>query len=259
MNPEHNILEKKANEFLEQEKFGEAYILFKKAADLHKVNRAHKEAALCLASAASCWALKSGERAFHKSSLAYEEAAREAQLADDLEYASLLYRQAAINYERDMEFFSFSDCFYRSRECLRKFLTRSLISPQKIHNISAGGIKRGEAYGVIKRLALCFLLTFSALIWGHGERPGRTISSAILLFLSSTFFYMQGNLVKDALIFKPNFSQALYFSVITFTTVGYGDITPIGMTKAMAMIEVFCGIFIVPIFIVGLSRKYLRI
>ena len=69
---------------------------------------------------------------------------------------------------------------------------------------------------------------------------------------------MQGSLIKGALIFKPNFPQALYFSVITFTTVGYGDITPTGMTKAMAMIEVFCGIFIVPIFIVGLSRKYLR-
>ena len=151
---EPGLLEKEAHEFLTQGRSGEAYSLFKKAGDAYKIKGAHKEAALCLASAASCWALESGERMFHNSSLAYEAAAKEAEAAEDLEYASLLYRQAAINFERDMEFFSFSDCFYRSRECLRKFLTKSLVSPQKIHNIGAAGIKRGETYGIAGRFLL---------------------------------------------------------------------------------------------------------
>ena len=254
---EPGLLEKEAYEFLAQGNSGEAYNLFKKAGDAYKARLAHKEAALCLASAASCWAVKSGERMFRNSSLAYKDAAGEAELAGDLEYASLLYRQAAINFERDMEFFSFSDCFYRSRECLRRFLTRSLVTPQKIHNLSGGGIERG-AYGVIKRLFLCLSLTFSSLIWGHGERPVRTFYSGILLIFLSAFFYMGGNLLAHAIVFKPSFIQALYFSVITFTTVGYGDMTPIGVTKLIAALEVFCGIFIVPIFIVGLSRKFLR-
>ena len=165
--------------------------------------------------------------------------------------------QAAINFERDMEFFSFSDCFYRSRECLRKFVTRSLFMPQKIHNIGALPIERGEA-GVLKRLALCVSLTFSALIWGHGERPGRAFYASIALMVLASFFYMQGGLLKGAVIFRPNFLQAVYFSVTTFTTVGYGDIAPTGITKIIAMAEVFCGIFVGPIFIVGLSRKFLR-
>jgi len=257
MQREPGLMEKEAHEFLAREKIGEAYDSFKKAGCLYKEKGAHKEAALCLASAASCWAVKSGERMFHNSSLAYEEAAKEAELAGDLEYASLLYRQAAINFERDMEFFSFSDSFYRSRECLRKFLTKSLVTPQKIHDISAAGIERG-AYGIMKRLFLCLSLTFSALIWGHGERPNRAFSSGIVLIFLSALFYMHGNLTNGAVIFKPNFFQALYFSVITFTTVGYGDFTPVGITKLVAMTEVLSGIFIVPVFIVGLSRKFLR-
>ena len=179
-------------------------------------------------------------------------------MAGDLEYASLLYRHSAINFERDMEFFSFSDCFYRSRECLRRFLTRSLVTPKEIHSIGAAGVKRGESYGVIRRFFFCLSLTVSALIWGHGERPGRTLYSVIFLIFSSAFLYTQGHLVRNMVIFKPDLFQALYFSVITVTTVGYGDITPVGAARLVAMAEVLCGIFIVPVFIVGLSRKFLR-
>ena len=135
----------------------------------------------------------------------------------------------------------------------------SLVTPQKVHHITASGIKNGGLYGIVRRFVSCLFLTFSALIWGHGERPNRTFYSALLLIFLSALFYMQGDLIKGALIFKPNFLQALYFSTITFTTVGYGDISPIGLTKLAAMIEAFCGIFIMPIFIIALSRKYLRI
>ena len=259
MGSKPELLEKEAHEFLAQGNGREAYRLFKKAGDDYKRRGTHKEAALCLASAASCWALKSGERMFHNSSLAYEEAAEEAELTGDLEYASLLYRQAAINFERDMEFFSFSDCLYRSRECLRKFLVRSLLMPRKIHNIGAAGVRQTETYGLFKRLFLCLSLTLSALIWGHGERPGRTFLSVLLVILLSAIIYTQGSLIRDTIIFKPNFFQALYFSVITITTVGYGDITPVGIARLIAMAEALCGICVVPIFIVGLSRRYLRV
>jgi len=258
MEKEAQVLEKEAHILMGEEKSGEAYFLFKKAGDIYKDKGSHKEAALCLASAASCWALKSGEKAFHNSSLAYEEAAEEALAAGDLEYASLLYRQAAINYERDMEFLSFSESFYHSREALRKFVTRSLINPKKIRHIGAGGIKRGESFGIVRRLFLCLSLTLSAFVWGHGERPTRTFFAALALISLSALFYMNGNLMRAEQVIRPDFANALYFSVISFTTVGYGDFTPVGLTKLVAMIEVFCGIFIIPLFIVGLSRKYLR-
>ncbi len=33
--------------------------------------------------------------------------------------------------------------------------------------------------------------------------------------------------------------SCLYYSVVTFTTLGYGDFTPIGISRAIAAIEAF--------------------
>jgi hypothetical protein len=41
--------------------------------------------------------------------------------------------------------------------------------------------------------------------------------------------------------------EALYFSVVTMTTLGYGDITPCGSMQWVAMAQVFLGLFIVVI------------
>jgi len=102
-------------------------------------------------------------------------------------------------------------------------------------------------------------MTFSFIIWGHGERPGRIFSSGILMIVLSSFFYMSGSLIRDGVLFKPGFFEAIYFSVVTFTTVGYGDITPLGLTKVISSLEAFSGLFIMSLFVIGLSRKYLRI
>jgi hypothetical protein len=259
MESDPKLLEKAAHDLLAEQSFSEAYKLFRRSGDIYKQKGNHKEAALCLASAASCWDLRSGEKTFHNSSLAYEDAARQAEKAQDLEYASLLYRHAARSYERDMEFLNFSECFYRSKECCRKFLTISLFLPGKIHRITADNRKSTGLGSVITNLFLWVSLSFSSLIWGHGERPARTLYSGLALIFLSTFFYANGQLMKEAEIFKPDFLKAFYFSVVTFTTVGYGDLIPVGVNKIVAMIEAFCGIFIMPLFVIGLSRKYLRV
>ena len=47
-----------------------------------------------------------------------------------------------------------------------------------------------------------------------------------------------------------------YFSAITFTTVGYGDISPDGFSKIFAPIEAFCGIIAVIFTSWVLSREF---
>jgi hypothetical protein len=235
--------EKEAYNLLVEGKYEDAFHAFREAGDLFKDEGNHKQSSLCYSSAASCWALRQGEKVLQNSALSYEAAASEAVNAGDFEYASLLYRYAGINYEKDMEFFKFSECFYLSKECTRRHLMYSIFNPGKIHNINVG---KDQAWrrGIFKRFFHWLGLTFSYLLWGYGERPLRTFVCAIFIILGTAFVYMFGNFSSATGIIKPDFFTALYFSTVTFTTVGYGDIIAIGFVREIAMLEAFCGIFL---------------
>jgi hypothetical protein len=47
-------------------------------------------------------------------------------------------------------------------------------------------------------------------------------------------------------------------SVITFTTLGYGDVHPIGYSRIVASVEAIFGIFMTALFIFVFTRKMLR-
>ncbi len=257
MNADTRILEHEAQTFLSQDKYDEAYRLFRKAALAYRGEGNHKQSALCFASAASCWSKKSGEGIFYNAAHAYEQAAEQAIKNHDYDYASLLYKHAAVAHERDGEWLDFSKCFYRSKENYRRFLTRALIHPYQSSLGFDPGHKARPANG-FRYLRSWFFLTFSYAIWGHGERPTRTFMAGIFIVTFCAFLYMTGHLNEVGKIIQPGFSQAFYFSMVTFTTVGYGDIVAVGATRLIAVVEAFSGLFIVPLFLVGLTRKYLR-
>ncbi|MDP8266582.1 MAG: ion channel [Candidatus Aceula meridiana] len=254
---EIKTLEQQAYEFLAQKDYDNSYKAFRQAAEGYEQEKQLSQAALCFASAASSWTLKFGEENFHRAAVCYEKAAFAARKSGDFKYAALLYKHAAVVYERDLEFLDFSECFFKSKECYRKFLIFSFLKPERAYSLTSGEGNKG-ASGFFKRLVSLVGLSFSSLVWGHGERPARTFFSGFFFVVLAAIFYTQGELIKAGLVFKPDFFEAFYFSVITFTTVGYGDITPIGINKLIVLIEAFSGLFIVPLFIVGLSRKYLR-
>ena len=76
--------------------------------------------------------------------------------------------------------------------------------------------------------------------------------SILVIIISATLFYFfpsgQGTC--------KTFWDALYFSVITFTTTGYGDIKPIGGMRVVACTESILGIVLISCFTVSLVRKY---
>jgi hypothetical protein len=107
------------------------------------------------------------------------------------------------------------------------------------------------------------------LACGYGESPVSVIffSLSVILFFGVLFFLfgIQGT---DAIIrYTPHLplsetihdlGDCLYFSVVTFTTVGYGDIYPIGITRFFATLEAFAGSFILALFVVVFVNKMTR-
>jgi hypothetical protein len=52
--------------------------------------------------------------------------------------------------------------------------------------------------------------------------------------------------------------DALYFSGVTFTTIGYGDITPLGALRALTILEGLIGIVLSSSFVVSIVRRYIE-
>ncbi len=107
------------------------------------------------------------------------------------------------------------------------------------------------------RLSVCGKLIFnwgSFVLWGYGERVWRIVACmvGIIVIFAIIFF-------KFKFIDTNNMSlwNCLYFSIVTFTTLGYGDIRPMDCVTArlIASIEAFLGACGIALFIFALGRK----
>lgn len=100
--------------------------------------------------------------------------------------------------------------------------------------------------------------------FGHLLLPGRvarTIFVVIFAFALAYTFLPYGAVVRtDTTVAVSNpLWDSLYFSVITFTTVGFGDIHPTGWMRLLAMIEGLSGVFLLAVFVVSMARRILRL
>jgi len=123
---------------------------------------------------------------------------------------------------------------------------------------------------------------FSNIIYGYGEKPWNVIKTAvaiIIIFALSFSFIGLGNpeiielkgtaihqnsgnmvdLVSKGLLKNNvirNFPDSLYFSTITFTTLGYGDFRPLeGLGRILAGSEAFIGAFMMALFVYTFARR----
>lgn len=107
------------------------------------------------------------------------------------------------------------------------------------------------------------------LFCGYGEKPVNVIIFSCLFILSCALAYfvcgIQQNMQLVQLSFEQSMSQniqhfftALYYSVITFTTLGYDNIIPVGFSRFIAAIQAFSGSFIMALFVLVFVKKMTR-
>ena len=107
------------------------------------------------------------------------------------------------------------------------------------------------------------------LFCGYGELPLRVLSFSLIIILFCGILYniiglgdaggylgwQVGVGLKQNLL---TLLECLYFSIITFTTLGYGDLVPVGYSRVVAAVEAFVGAFTIALFVVVFVKKMTR-
>ena len=100
-----------------------------------------------------------------------------------------------------------------------------------------------------------FKSTFLNWLYGWGEKPWRIlIWCGITIFIFSGLYCLIGDIAMKENIVK-SYGTKLYFSGITFTTLGFGGYSPMGGAKVLAFIESFLGIFSIALFVYSFARR----
>ncbi len=102
-------------------------------------------------------------------------------------------------------------------------------------------------------------------LFGYGERPVRVLVASMLIILVCGMFYSSPyaelSYRADPVPTGWSFMDGLYFSTITFTTLGFGDMYPAyhhQLTRCIAMAEAVSGACLMALFVVALSKRYSR-
>lgn len=111
---------------------------------------------------------------------------------------------------------------------------------------------------------------FGLITCGYGERPSFSLLAALFIILLCGTLYMFFGVVynNELLVFKPFSGEPFppfgtivlwyHFSLVTFSTVGYGNVTPIGGSLAVSGAEMVLGVITVGIWVSTLARKMVR-
>ena len=96
---------------------------------------------------------------------------------------------------------------------------------------------------------------------GYTERPDRVIISSFLIILIFAIIYYTFDATMATAPpagWSRNLRDSIYFSFMTFTTVGYGDFVPKPnfWFRLLTCLEAFSGPFMAGLFVFTLTRRY---
>jgi len=102
------------------------------------------------------------------------------------------------------------------------------------------------------------------LLCGYGEKPGKVVVCwlAIIVFFALIYLFPTGLSYSGTLEVSDSFLarafHSLYFSAITFATLGSGNFEPKAYMRPFIMVEALLGIFMIVLFVLVFGRKMMR-
>lgn len=251
-------LERSAHLLKEQGQVQKAYDDFHHAARLYSKHNENIKSAFCFAAAATCWNIHTGIQPLKNAAESNRQAARQAMIAKNYDYALTLYREAALLYEKEGDTDHYSECFMSAKKASRlQSWNIALGYSSCAMSLLEHRVNWKERLDHLCRVFFSWLSYFT---WGHGEEPWRVLISGGNVVLFSTLgILLFGDLSANGQVVKAGFWDVFYFALVSFSTVGYGDYVPVGAARVFAVFTFLSGTFLMPLFVIGLTRKYLRV
>ena len=156
-----------------------------------------------------------------------------------------IYKSISALFEKNRLFNYAGEYYYLSKCIERKYLKGFEKVKSNIFYYSCGYGER-PIFALISSLEIVLIFSIIYMF------SGLCINEKIIHYNLNIFFYLSSKLVyKD-------FIDCFYFSLVTFTTVGYGDIFPIGHSVLFSCVEMLLGVTMVGIWTATLARKITR-
>jgi len=251
-------LEREAHRFRGENKIDQAFQTFDQAAKLFQEANEPLKAAVCFSSAATCWNIHTGWQPLRNAATRNESAALQAIAAKDYAYAETLFSEASLLYEKEGDFTKYSYCYRRAKDARLVRLWKTFM-PSQERGSPAVGLSSVSWKERVLTFTSWFFGLLNRLIWGYGEMPLCTFGIACGVIAISAFcYYFSGAVLTGGFVQKIGLFESFYFSIMTYTTVGYGDYIPTEWVRGVAAIEALLGILLTPLFLISLSRRYLR-
>lgn len=115
--------------------------------------------------------------------------------------------------------------------------------------------KRKNAKGI-----LWWRISLDYYYWEYGRKPYKIIGFSLAIILVFSIIYaFNGDLValNSTKLHNFSFLDSIYFSITTFTTLGYGDMSPLSWLRIFTSIEALSGVVNMGFLIGGYAnRKY---
>lgn len=155
----------------------------------------------------------------------------------------VFYRLARTSWERSGDFERADEYYYLEMVARRKARLKA---------------RRKGLRKLFDRFEVLFEWLFADLTCKYGTDWKRPI--LIWLFIVNVLFPVLFFVTKSVqgLSSSLSFLDYEYFSIVTATTLGYGDYHPIGVGRIIASVEALFGMFMWAVFLTVFARKYMR-
>jgi len=196
-----------------------------------------------------------------------------AKFEKDYEGAELAFRLAKVTQQNKGDYhktggFYYQEMDYRRKKILKEIkgsrapLKRLYTQDQwykKLFKLSFGFTYKKLIF-LVKWFRYIFPFEVMKVLCGYGEKPRMVIVSSIVIIIVWALLYsLLKTITPLGQSFWSRFTDSVYFSLVTFTTLGYGDIVPEStLGRILSGAEGFIGGFMMALFVLVLSKRWTR-